>query len=380
MPIPPWPGLRAPPEGLDLASWPRRLVACAIDTSVTMLVLVLLLFVIEPARTGQDALVAAMLLAFGLVYHAAGACHARISIGRRVAGITVMRVRGAVSDVSVARAMLRVVARGVSVLLALLVAVGMDQPWLVAAPLLIDLALMLRTGRRSVADMAAGTVVVKAPTGRSREPPRATLSLLEAAAVICICFGLFIYWSFSAVAAGLPDVRLTNGGNVLAIGMEISLGVAALMFLRWRGFDIASLIPEPTLRQSFLGLGLFGFGGLAGWLATMALRPWSAQWPSIEFSTAEVSLVAIVLLAIVNGTFEEVFLLGVLARGLRMFGLAVAIGTSLLVRVLYHLYQGPEAAVWIAAFGLMLTLAYLATRRLWPVVLAHTLWDIVPLL
>ena len=106
-------------------------------------------------------------------------------------------------------------------------------------------------------------------------------------AVVFICFGLFIFWSLKAVAAGFPDVQLSNGGSVLLIGVEITTGIAALMFLRWR---------------------------------------------------------------------------------------------SLLARVLYHLYQGPEAAVWVAAFGLTLTLAYLATRRLWPVVLAHILWDIVPML
>ena len=80
----------------------------------------------------------------------------------------------------------------------------------------------------------------------------------------------------------------------------------------------------------------------------------------------------------VNGTFEEVFLLGVLVRGLRAHGLPFAIGVSLLVRVLYHLYQGPLGAVWVLSIGLMLTLFYVRGKQLWPPVLAHILWDIVP--
>lgn len=364
----------------ELASWPRRLAACAIDTFVTMLALALLLLLVEPERSGRHAEVLVALLAFGLVYHAGGACHPRISVGRSIARITVMRARGAVGKVSMARAVLRVVVRGASLLLAAFIGAGMRQEWIAAVPLLIDLALMLRTGRRSIADMAAGTVVVKAPARlRHGTPPRSTLSLPEAAAVTCICFGLFIHASFEAVAAGFPDVHLSNAGLAWSIGLEVTMAVVALAFLRWRGFDIASLKPAATLRESFVGVGLFGLCALAGWLATTALLPWSAQWPSIEFSTTDVSLAAIVLFAIVNGTFEEVFLLGVLARGLRAFGLPVAIGISLLVRVLYHLYQGPEAAIWVAAFGLTLTLAYVATRRLWPAVLAHILWDIVPL-
>lgn len=364
---------------LDLASWPRRLVACAIDTYVMMVVLALLLYFVEPARTGRDVAVAIALLAFGLVYHAAGVCRGPISLGRRVAGITVVPVRGTAAKVSVGRALLRVFVRSASVLLAVFAGAGMRQEWLLAVPLLIDLVLILHKGRRSVADLAAGTAVVKLPACH-REPPRSTLTLLEAACVSCICFGLFTFWSFEAVAAGLPDVQLSNAGNGLTIGLEITMAGVALLFLRWRGFDIASLYPAPTLRLSLLGLGLYCLCWLAGWLATTALLPWSVQWRPVEFSTAEVSLIAIVLLAIVNGTFEEVFLLGVLVRGLRRFGLPVAIGLSLLVRVFYHLYQGPEGAVWVAAFGLTLTLAYVVTRRLWPSVLAHILWDIVPLL
>lgn len=80
----------------------------------------------------------------------------------------------------------------------------------------------------------------------------------------------------------------------------------------------------------------------------------------------------------VNGAFEEVFLLGVLLRGLRAHGLSVALGFPLLVRLMYHGYQGPLGLLWILAFGLSLSLFFLRTGRLWPVVFAHTLWDIVP--
>lgn len=86
----------------------------------------------------------------------------------------------------------------------------------------------------------------------------------------------------------------------------------------------------------------------------------------------------IIAFALVNATFEEVFLLGVLVRGLRSQGLSIAIGLPLLVRVLYHLYQGPVGAVWILVFGLFFSLCYVRRPVLWPLVFAHVLWDIVP--
>jgi len=98
----------------------------------------------------------------------------------------------------------------------------------------------------------------------------------------------------------------------------------------------------------------------------------------VQFSSVGMSVGPIVLFAMVNGTFEEVFLLGVLTRGLADRGPVFAAGVSLLVRVSYHLYQGPAGAVWILVFGIVATAYYLRTGRLWPVVFAHILGDVVP--
>ncbi len=99
----------------------------------------------------------------------------------------------------------------------------------------------------------------------------------------------------------------------------------------------------------------------------------------VDISFAAVSPASAVALAVVNGSYEEIFLLGVLVRGLRGFGLSVAVGLPLLVRVLYHVYQGPLGVVSVAAAGLVMTLSYVATGRLWPAVLAHMLLDLLPM-
>ncbi len=95
---------------------------------------------------------------------------------------------------------------------------------------------------------------------------------------------------------------------------------------------------------------------------------------------AQVTLPSLIAAAMVNGTFEEVFLLGFLARGLRGFGLSIALGVPLLVRALCHMYQGPLGVLWVLGFGLILALYYVRWGQLWPPVLAHILWDIVPLI
>ena len=93
---------------------------------------------------------------------------------------------------------------------------------------------------------------------------------------------------------------------------------------------------------------------------------------------AKVTVPVIVLMAMINGTFEEIFLLGFLLRGLRGYGLSVALGVTLLVRLLCHLYQGPVGPIWVMGVGLTFAVYYVRSTQLWPPVFAHILWDIVP--
>jgi membrane protease YdiL (CAAX protease family) len=206
---------------------------------------------------------------------------------------------------------------------------------------------------------------------------QSTLTITDAAVVSGICFGLYIAWSSQAVLLGFPEAKFSESSNTWMILVEVILSLAALSYLYVRRFDISSLYQHPSLRGSLGGLALF----VADWfVGAIAVAPFgNDQKPQIvEFSYTGISLLSTVLFAMVNGAFEEVFLLGVLVRGLRGFGLSVAIGIPLLVRVLYHLYQGPLGAVWVLAFGVTFSLAYLRYQQLWPPVLAHILWDIVP--
>jgi membrane protease YdiL (CAAX protease family) len=207
---------------------------------------------------------------------------------------------------------------------------------------------------------------------------RTNLSIHEAAVVSAICFGLFIVWSTQAVLSGFPEARYSDSGDAWMVLVEAVLAASALLYLRARNFDVWSLYPQPDLRGTLFGLGLFVAAWLAGVIATAPFMSPGGPSQVTEFSFSGVSIASTVLFAMANGAFEEVFLLGVLVRGLRAYGLSIAIGVPLLVRLLYHLYQGPLGAVWVLAFGLTFTLFYIRNSRLWPAVFAHTLWDIVP--
>lgn len=163
--------------------------------------------------------------------------------------------------------------------------------------------------------------------------------------------------------------------------MEMIYGCIALLILYVRGFAISTLYPAPSLTGIAAGIAIYVAALVAVWVFTAPFLASQGTQPIDGMvSNASVSLPSVILLALVNGAYEEIFLLGFLLRGMRGYGLSVALGVSLLVRVLYHLYQGPLGAISVLACGLVFSLYYVRTGSLFPVVFAHVLADIIPFL
>ena len=205
---------------------------------------------------------------------------------------------------------------------------------------------------------------------------------VEAIVVTGVCFGWAIWVSLSTVLAGYPDVGgFTDGGAYALVVTELVCAAIALVVLYLRRYDVASLVPEVTLRDTLWGLALMFVANWVGYLVTEPFYAGHAQQPIERMAQATtISAPAVLVMSFVNGTFEEVFLLGFLQRGLQARGLSVALGVTLLVRVLYHLYQGPLGAVSILGFGLVQGLWYARAKRLWSPVFAHIMCDIVAFL
>lgn len=198
--------------------------------------------------------------------------------------------------------------------------------------------------------------------------------------ISALCFG----WAVaSSLQAGGADARLAefrDGDFLRMAGLELALAGLALLVLRLRRFDVAGLLPRPSWRGAAQGLLLGACGWAAGWAV---MQPFAAGAAGEEAAllTAGLSLspLTIAAVSLVNGTYEEVFLLGFLARGLTHRGTLLALGAPLLVRALFHGYQGPLALAAVLVFGLVLGLWYLRTAALFPAVLAHVLADVVGL-
>ncbi|HTJ97142.1 MAG TPA: CPBP family intramembrane glutamic endopeptidase [Rhodocyclaceae bacterium] len=217
------------------------------------------------------------------------------------------------------------------------------------------------------------------------------MTLLEAFTVTLICFGWAIFSSLEAVAAwsaidaaaGASTASadtFSDGSMISLIIIELIMATIALAFLTSRSYDIRSLLPSPSSNGLVIGAGLYAMALAIFWVLGPLLQHGAAEPIQAMVQGATVSVPTVLVTAIVNGTYEEVFLLGFLARGLERFGTSIALGAPLLIRLLYHLYQGPVAATFVCFVGLLWGLYYLRSGRLFPVVCAHILSDTVPFL
>ena len=85
----------------------------------------------------------------------------------------------------------------------------------------------------------------------------------------------------------------------------------------------------------------------------------------------------LILSAIENAVLEEVIVVGYLITRLRGLGRspAVIVACSAVLRGSYHLYQGFGAFVGNAVMGVVFALFFMKTKRVMPLIVAHTILD-----
>ncbi len=131
----------------------------------------------------------------------------------------------------------------------------------------------------------------------------------------------------------------------------------------WRGALLAAVIGIP-------GLGLYLAAKELGFNTTVAAANLAGAWWTVP---------VLVLAAAQNAVLEEVVMVGYLFRrwGEAGWGTWRVILTSALIRGSYHLYQGFGGFVGNAVMGVAFGWLYTRTRRVMPLVVAHTILDVV---
>ncbi|HEX6968374.1 MAG TPA: CPBP family intramembrane glutamic endopeptidase [Micromonosporaceae bacterium] len=130
-----------------------------------------------------------------------------------------------------------------------------------------------------------------------------------------------------------------------------------------RGMALAALIGLP-------GLGLFWVAARLGINAGVVPAALPDLWWAVP---------VLILAAAQNAILEEVIVVGYLVTRLRETGwrIAAVVAATSVLRGSYHLYQGIGAFFGNVIMGVIFTLFFLRTRRVMPLIVAHTLLDVV---
>jgi membrane protease YdiL (CAAX protease family) len=219
-------------------------------------------------------------------------------------------------------------------------------------------------------------------SGNPTDLPRAPeTGLIELTFVLTLTLGWAVYGSFAQL--GAQQTMTFNESGLLGILLwELVLLVLVLPFLVWRGWSSRLLGLEPGWRDTVLGIAA-GCGvtlasiALGALLQSVGAKDVAAS--GLYYSTDwNISLATIVVTNLINGLYEELFVCGYVITVLsQRFSMAVAINASVAIRLSYHLYQGPDALIFILPFGLACALWYARTRRLWLLAVMHATVDII---
>ena len=161
--------------------------------------------------------------------------------------------------------------------------------------------------------------------------------------------------------------------------LEISILIVVGCVLHIRGWRLRLLGGRLTWQFALAGIPLFLWYMLLYWgtgIAIVLIYPDAAKM-RLPMMIHSASPALLLLFVCINSVFEEFMVAGYVIQALEDHGAAFAITASTLIRFSYHLYQGPIATISILPLGLLFGYVYWRWRNLWPLVVAHTIMNII---
>lgn len=223
---------------------------------------------------------------------------------------------------------------------------------------------------------------------------------LEIAIVLLVTFGLSGLSSLISLTASINAGGLSNqtvalnpsrSDNGLFDLLYQLLGVlkrcawsALGLYLLWRSGlppKLIGLAKSQLRRDVFPGLGLAALIGLPGLALYLIAHAMGANLTVIPASLNEHwwRVPVLCLSAIANSAAEEVLVVAYLISRLRSLGWSEnrSLLASALLRGSYHLYQGIGGGIGNVVMWLIFGKLWQLTNRLWPLVIAHAVIDVV---
>ena len=157
----------------------------------------------------------------------------------------------------------------------------------------------------------------------------------------------------------------------------------ALAFALWvgriRGWSLATLGSRISWKGTAAGVLLFFVTVLTILFCvvlTNIVAPNSRNPAHSGVTVSGLTLPFLLLFSLINPVYEEVLGTGYVVHSLERYGMLPAVLASALFRTFLHSYKGVDAIVMILPMGLVFGFVYWKWRQLWPLVIAHVIFDL----
>lgn len=205
---------------------------------------------------------------------------------------------------------------------------------------------------------------------------------IELIIVLTIGFGLFIYsstYGFFIVTSTFDHSwthKLTSQGGYSIVIYEVIALSIIFWILKIRDWSLKDFNLDFAVRLIWIGLLLMVvrnmIGGMSFKLFELLNVVDDKAVNHVKFAS-KADFTSMALIIVINSVYEEVLLVGYLFKRLEKYSPVLIIGFSILVRALFHTYQGYMMLFSIIPLGLVFGFYYYKYQKLWPLIIAHGL-------
>lgn len=213
----------------------------------------------------------------------------------------------------------------------------------------------------------------------TEDRPAPPWSALEFAVVVTVAFGWFTLSSLLWVLSDAPLPALSGSDLRHLVGIELCAALVLAIFLWRRGWRWHHLARPWQRRDLFTGACLAAAALIAYWILAAGV---DLVDPGILASAPtamhDVRALDVIATCVINSIYEEVFVCAYVIAAMRgVRSPWFAIHASVALRLGYHLYQGIDGVINIIPMGMLFALWYARSGRLWPLVIAHALLNLL---
>ncbi|WP_299577163.1 CPBP family intramembrane glutamic endopeptidase [uncultured Sunxiuqinia sp.] len=209
---------------------------------------------------------------------------------------------------------------------------------------------------------------------------------IELLIILILGFGLFIYSSTISFFAVNSDYthswgyKITNFSHSTILIYEVIAFSIILYILKVRAWRLTDFNLSFKFRLIWVALLLLVLrnitGGILSKIFEFATVIGDTGTKHVHYGL-EANWIVILLFVVINSIYEEFILVGYFFKRLEKYHPAILIGLSTLIRLSFHTYQGWIGIFYIIPTGLIFGYYYFKYKKLWPLIIAHGLMNLL---